>query len=137
MRASGELEAAAQQYIQAATTRAGILAYADEPAALQNLGLVRMQQKRFDEAERALRAALERLRPGMERRRAVHNLAVNELMRGNSSEAERLLEPETTRSDALKESMYVRARALVKLGREGEAKVLVERAEGQPLPDNL
>ena len=75
-RNTGNLEVAAAHYERAATPIAGYLSYADELAALSNLGAVRFAQKRFADAEHAWRSALSRSSDGAEKRRIVHNLGV-------------------------------------------------------------
>jgi hypothetical protein len=126
-RQAGALDAAVLQYEVASTPNPSFLAYVDTGAALQNLGLVRLQQRRFEEAA----SAMERARPyfgkELDQRKLTHNLATVELARGNDLAAEQLLRSETERSDALRESMFIRARALAKLGRDDEAKALLVR----------
>lgn len=51
-------ESAASRYEAALAPRSGVLAYVDRGAALQNLGVVRLEQRRFGDARRAFRAAL-------------------------------------------------------------------------------
>jgi hypothetical protein len=119
-------EGAAVHYEQAAFAVPGYLAYADEGAALQNLGAVRIAQERWSDARAALVSALERIHEPEKRRRVVHNLAVSALRSGDPGEAARLLEPEMTAERPLRESLFVRAKALHELGREGEARAIVE-----------
>jgi tetratricopeptide (TPR) repeat protein len=133
-RNAGELERAAEHYEAALQPLPGVLAYVDGPAALQNLGLVRMQQRRFDEAERALEAALQATAQEPARRKLRHNLAAVHLARGDAAGADTLLGPETERPDAMPESLYLRAKALSALGRDEEAKQLLRRVLGERAP---
>jgi Flp pilus assembly protein TadD len=71
-------------------------------------------------------SALEHFPEPAERRRIVHNLAVLALRTGNPAEAAKLLEPEMSSERPLSESLLVRARALHELGREDEARAIVE-----------
>jgi tetratricopeptide (TPR) repeat protein len=118
---------AAQHYQQAIAEDAGIISYVDRGAALQNLGVVQLEQRRFAEAATAFRAALQLAGNDRERRQLTHNLAAAELSVGHAAEAERLLAPETQRPDALRASLLLRARALEGLGRRQEAVELVQR----------
>jgi tetratricopeptide (TPR) repeat protein len=90
-RLRGDLETAAAHYERAATPVRGYLAYADEGAALQNLGAVRFAAKRFVEARTAWQRALARSVDARERGELVHNLAILALSTGDPAEAERLL----------------------------------------------
>lgn len=126
-RESKDWEAAASHYEQAARPVPGYLAYADEGAALQNLGAVRIAQGRWNDARAAFASALERIREPTERRRVVHNLAVSALESGDPAEAARLLEPEMNAEHPIRESLFIRAKALHALGREDEARAIVER----------
>ncbi|WP_437324867.1 tetratricopeptide repeat protein [Sorangium sp. So ce381] len=123
-------EAAASRYERAAAPDADHLSYADELAALQNLGAVRFAQERWADARAAWTSALERSGDDREKRQITHNLAAVALRSGDPAEAARLLEPETSRNDALPESLLIRARALHDLGREDEAVELVKRLQG-------
>ena len=126
-RKAGDFESAALHYEIAAQPVPGLISYADSGSAYQNLGLVRLKQRKLDLAEAAMRRSLEFPRPELEQRHAVHNLAALEMTRGDREEAARLLEPETMRADALPESIYLRARALNELGRGPEAAPLIQR----------
>ncbi|WP_441291329.1 tetratricopeptide repeat protein [Sorangium sp. KYC3313] len=123
-------EAAASRYERAAAPDADHLSYADELAALQNLGAVRFAQERWADARSAWTSALERSGDDREKRQITHNLAAVALRSGDPAEAARLLEPEAGRVDALPESLLIRARALHDLGREDEAVELVTRLQG-------
>ena len=125
-RDKGQLEQAAHQYEQAIQGQPGVLAYVDRGSALQNLGVVRLTQKRFTEAAAVFRSALPIVQ-GHERRQLVHNLAAAELSAGNASQTESLLEEETQRADAMPASLFVRAHALAQLGRTQEANALMLR----------
>lgn len=103
---------AASRYERATTPTAGIIAYADELAALENLGAVRLALGERAEAKAAWSAALTRAGGRNEARRVVHNLAVLALQSGDAREAAQLLEPEAARADAMPASLAVRARAL-------------------------
>ncbi len=127
--ARGEWEAAAGHYEAVLSPDARSLSYADEPAALQNLGAVRLRQGRFAAAESSFRAALARTSDARALRQLVHNLAAAVFAQGRAGEAERLLAPESERTDALPASLMLRARALDLLGRSHEAAALRRRFE--------
>jgi tetratricopeptide (TPR) repeat protein len=78
--AAERLDEAAAHYEQALTSTAEVLSYVDLPAALQNLGVVRLQQGRFPDAAQAFRRALEGKVDVESRRQLNHNLAVAELL---------------------------------------------------------
>jgi tetratricopeptide (TPR) repeat protein len=120
-------DAAADHYERALAPTTGIISYVDRGAALQNLGVVRIEQNRPDEARAALHAALDLITGDEPRRRLTHNLAAAELRFGRPAEAARLLAPEIARPDALPESLFLCARALHELGREAEAAALLRR----------
>lgn len=120
-------EAAAKRYEAALAPWPGVLAYVDRGAALQNLGVVRSKQRRFEDARVAFHAALEGTTDPRRRRELTHDLAAASLEAGDATEAARLLEEETARADALPESIVVRAIALERLGRHDEARALRER----------
>jgi protein O-mannosyl-transferase len=126
-RESKDWEVAASHYERAARPVPGYLAYADEGASLQNLGAVRIAQGRWSDAKEAFASALERIREPGERRRVIHNLAVSALESGDPAEAARLLEPEMNAERPIRESLLVRAKALHQLGRDDEARAIVER----------
>jgi tetratricopeptide (TPR) repeat protein len=128
-RAAGDLEGAAQEYSRAIAVAPGMLSYSDEPAALQNLGIVRLQQGRIADAEQAFRAALERVPDETTRRRLVHDLALAALALSDSAEVVRLLSPEAARADAMPESLLLLAGALHDVGREEEARAVLARAK--------
>jgi tetratricopeptide (TPR) repeat protein len=119
---------AAKHYEAAIAPRPRMLAYVDRGAALQNLGVVRAEQRQFGAARAAFREALSGTGgdEGM-RRELTHDLAAASLSDGDPAEAASLLEEETARADALAESILVRAMALDKLGRHDEARVLFDR----------
>jgi protein O-mannosyl-transferase len=124
---SKRLGQAADHFERALAGRDDVLAYVDRGAALQNLGVTRLEQGRLDEARASFRAALDLAGDDDSQRQLRHNLATTELRAGNPAEAARLLEPEVERPDALPASLFVRARALHQLGREHEAGALVRR----------
>jgi hypothetical protein len=126
-RIGGDLETAARRYEQAAAPVPGVLAYADETAALANLGAIRFAQERYDEARAVWTSARLRSRDEDERRGIVHNLAALALARGDAPEALRALESEIGREDARPESLLIEAKALHALGREPEAVALLQR----------
>lgn len=118
---------AASRYEAALAPRRGMIAYVDRRAALQNLGTVRLEQGRFEEAKDAFRTALGGTADSAARRELTHDLAVASLRSGDADGAARLLEDETERSDALPASLIVRALALEQLGRTREADALRQR----------
>jgi tetratricopeptide (TPR) repeat protein len=120
---------AARHYERAVANDAKVLSFVDLGAAYANLGVVRLEQRRGAEAGLAFRSALEHSSDPLVRRRLVHNLALSSLISGDAAQAERLLEEESARSDALPEAVLLRARALAALGRGSEAQLLIERAE--------
>jgi protein O-mannosyl-transferase len=73
-REAGRLEEAATRYEDAAAPTTGVLSYVDRGAALQNLGVVRLEQRRAPEAAAAFRAALAVTADPGKRRRLQHNL---------------------------------------------------------------
>jgi protein O-mannosyl-transferase len=122
--------ALAESHYQAALEpRRDVLAYVDRRSALQNLGTVRLEQRRFEEAKDAFRGALAitRTTDPYARRQLIHDLAVATFRADDAAAAERLLEEETARPDALPASLIVRAMALERLGRDAEAKALRAR----------
>jgi tetratricopeptide (TPR) repeat protein len=120
-------DSAAARYEAALGPNDRVLAYVDRAAVLQNLGTVRLEQRRFEDARAAFGAALEGTKNEEARRELVHNLAALALQSGDAAEADRLLAPETARPDAHPASIQVRAIALEKLGRSREAAELRER----------
>jgi Tfp pilus assembly protein PilF len=118
---------AARAYERALAVTPGVLSYVDRVAALQNLGVVRLEQGKFPEARIAFRSALGIVRDDGYRRLLLHNLATAELRGGNPEEAARLLEGEVARADALPASIFIRARAVETLGRAQEARDLLRR----------
>lgn len=126
-RAANQQEAAADHYEAAIVGNAAVLAYVDQGAAMQNLGVVRLSQSRFGDAVATFRAALTRVADPWERRQLTHNLATAELRTGNYESAESLLRAETQRQDAQPASLFVRAHALARLGRQPEAEDLMAR----------
>ncbi|MBX7098416.1 MAG: tetratricopeptide repeat protein [Myxococcaceae bacterium] len=126
-RAAGDLAAAAAAYRAAVTRTPGVIAYSDELAALQNLGLVQLQQEQYLEAELTFLEALERPHDERRGRELNHDLAAVALARGDPGGAEALLRAEAARSDAFPESLALFARALHALGRDDEARAVLER----------
>jgi protein O-mannosyl-transferase len=128
--AARRLDLAARHYEQALTQAPEVLSYVDRDAALQNLGVVRLEQRRFEDASQLFRAALELSSSGEDQRRLTHNLASAELGAGHAAEAAELLQSEVERPDALPGSIFIRARAMAALGRRGEAEALLRRLPG-------
>jgi tetratricopeptide (TPR) repeat protein len=124
---ASDWDRAALHYQKASQPLPGFLAYVDRAAALQNLGVMRLIQRRFAEARTAFGTALELTRDPLEKRKLTTNLALAVLESGDPSEAARLLEAETARSDALQEALHTRTRALHALGRDEEALELFQR----------
>jgi hypothetical protein len=127
-------DSAAKRYEAALAPRPRVLAYVDRGAALQNLGTVRVEQGRFRDARRAFREALDGTTDERARRELTHNLAGAALRDGDAAEASALLETETARPDALRESLLLRAMALRQLGRREEAERLLARLPSNSLP---
>ena len=127
MRRSGDLEGAARAYEAAAAPAPGFLAFSDEAAAQQNLGLVRLAQGRHFDAELAFEQALELQPDPLARRQLGHDLAAVAVARGDPAEAARLLAPEVERPDAQPESILLLARALHDMGQDEEARALLSR----------
>ena len=127
MRQRGDLEAAARSYELAIAPTPGFVSYSDEQAALQNLGLTRLAQGQYFEAELAFEQALAHQRDPWVRRRLIHDLAAVAVARGDPAEAVRLLGPEAGRPAPLPESILLLARALRDMGREGEARAILSR----------
>jgi hypothetical protein len=75
-REGARLEEAGTHYEQAAAPTTGVLSYVDRGAALQNLGVTRLQQHRAPEAVAAFRAALAVTADPNKRRRLEHNLSM-------------------------------------------------------------
>ncbi len=133
-REANRLAEAAAHYEQAIATTARVLSYVDRAAALQNLGVTRLEQHSFADAAAAFRAALDVVAEDRRRREITHNLATAELRAGHAALAARLLEPELSRADALPQAILVRAHALRALGREREAEALLGRLRQPPPP---
>jgi hypothetical protein len=129
-----QLDTAAAHYENAIAETPGIISYVDRGAALQNLGVTRMEQGQATAARAALTSALQLVEAEPTRRRLLHDLAAVELRFGNPAEAARLLAPESARPDAQPESLFLRARALHQLGREQEAAILLRRLSLLPPP---
>lgn len=125
--AAKRLDQAGLHYERALAPTAGMLSYVDQGAALQNLGVVRLEQERFQDASALFRKALELAGDVGERRRLTHNLASAELAAGRADRAAELLRKEVERADAMPASILVRARALAALGRHDEAQALLRR----------
>ncbi len=128
---AGRNAEAAAHLQRALAEPAGVLAYVDRGATLQNLGVAQLQLGQLDDARTNFRAALTAIpdtsAEASRRRRLVHNLATLELRTGDAGAAAALLEVEAARGDAQPESLFVRARALHQLGREDEAGALLRR----------
>jgi Flp pilus assembly protein TadD len=128
-RLRGDLETAATHYERAATPVGGYLAYADEGAALQNLGAVQFARHRFSAARTAWQDALARSVDPRERGEIVHNLALLALRTGDPAEAERLLTSRSLSMQLGPASLRIRAEAVRALGRDDEAREIL-RASG-------
>lgn len=124
--AAKQLERAAAHYERALAPTPGVLSYVDRGAALQNLGVVRLEQRRFGDASALFRAALE-LAGAAEKRPLTHNLAAAELGAGHPETAAELLRGEVERADAMPASILIRARAVAALGKRDEAEALLRR----------
>jgi tetratricopeptide (TPR) repeat protein len=122
-------DSAARSYELAIASSPHYLAYADVGAALQNLGAIRLEQRDWPAAKAAFSRALEHSSDPLERRQITHNLAVATLQSGDATETVRLLDAEAARTDALPQSLFIRARALHDLGREQEAIELLRRIQ--------
>jgi len=109
-------EAAARRYEAALASQPKMIAYVDRPAALQNLGTVRLEQRRFADARTAFTAALDVVtEPGPRRRELTHNLAAAMFGDNDPAGTVRLLEPEVAHPDALPASIQLYALAQKKL----------------------
>jgi Tfp pilus assembly protein PilF len=124
-RASPRSARAVVRYERAVTNEPKVLSFVDLGAAYANLGVVRLEQRRGPEAMAAFRSALEHTNSPLDRRRLTHNLALATLLSGDAAEAERLLEEESRRPDALPEALVLRARILGVLGRRADAELLL------------
>ena len=134
-REASRFDEAATHYQQALTPATGVLSYVDRGAALQNLGVLQLQQEKFEDARATFRTALGADVDEKERRKLTHNLATAELRSGNATEAARLLESEVERPDAMPASIFIRARAVRELGRGEEADALFRRLKAMaPAP---
>ena len=87
---------------------------------------MRLKQGDYFEAEIALTEALEITFDPAIRAELTHDLAAVAVARGDPAAAVRLLEPLVERPGARRESIALLARALSLMGREGEAKALLE-----------
>jgi hypothetical protein len=88
---------------------------------------VRTDLGHLDAAIAAFAAAREAAGDAGEARRATHNLATAYLRSGDAQKTVDLLGPECARVDAARESLFVCARALARLGREADADELLRR----------
>ncbi|MBX7102120.1 MAG: hypothetical protein K1X89_30675 [Myxococcaceae bacterium] len=127
LRAKGALDDAARAYAIAAEPSPGFVSYSDEAAALTNLGVVRMEQDRPQDAFEPLsRAHALPADPRSHRERA-YNLAAAALELQRFPLAESLLRPEAERPDPLPGALEVLAHAVGAQGREDEAQALMAR----------
>lgn len=106
---------AAKHYDAALVDRPRMLAYVDRRATLQNLGIVRLEQRRFIDARALFRAALDGTSDEGARRELTHDLALATLESGDPEEAARLLEAEVARPDAMPASVMLRKVALERI----------------------
>jgi len=130
-RKARDWEGAARFYTRALAVRRDVVAYVDRGAALQNLGVVRLEEERWSDAADAFREAYATSGRADDRgrRELRHNFAVALARSGQLEEASRVLAPEVARRDAMLESIYLRARVLHELGREIEARELLRRLQ--------
>lgn len=84
-------DAAAKRYEAALAPHARVLSFVDRGAALQNLGVVRLEQHRFADARRAFTEALDGTNDPTRRRELTQNLAAAAQGEGDDAEARRLL----------------------------------------------
>src|SRR5262249_20234422 len=101
--------------------------YVDRAAAEQNLGTVRLEQGRLDDARQSFERALTLDIDELTGRQLRCNLANMALRAQDPARAEQLLAEETARPDALSEGLFLRAKALHLLGREAESAALIAR----------
>ena len=128
-RLEGNLEAAGNAYEVASGPAQGFASYSDVGAALQNLGVVRREQGRLDEAWRALSAAHALPADPLSHRQRAFNLAVLAMDRQEFVAVEQLLRAEADRKDALPEALELLAHAVGAQGREAEARELLRRSQ--------
>jgi len=122
---------AGERYEAALASRPGMLAFVDLDAALQNLGVVRMERGDLELARSAFESALKEANGELARRKIRHDLAVVAMRRGDPSGAIQLLASEAARADALPESLRVYADALDAVGKTSESARV--RARAAPL----
>jgi hypothetical protein len=132
LRQAGDLENAAAMYERAASPAPGFVAYSDERAAKQNLGLTRLAQGQYFEAELAFTEALEKSVSVPDRDELTHNLAAVAVARGDPAGAARLLEPIVAFPTARRESILLLARAYHDMGRDEAAQGLLRRLTAAP-----
>lgn len=84
-------DAAAKRYDAALVTNPRVVSFVDRGAALQNLGVVRLEQHRFADARRAFLEALDGTKDPLRRRELTQNLAAAAQGEGDDAEARRLL----------------------------------------------
>jgi protein O-mannosyl-transferase len=111
-RAAKRWDDAAKHYESAIAVRPRVIAYVDRRAALQNLGTVRLEQRRYGDARTVFLAALDGTHDEDARRELTHNLAIATMEAGDPAEAARLLEADAARPDAWPESVQLRKVAL-------------------------
>lgn len=122
-----EVDAAGEELSLAAAQVPGYLSYVDLPSAMENLGAVRIKQRRYGEASSVLRRALEIASSEPQRRQMLHNLAASELSQGNAAEVVKLLAPEASREDANRQTLLLYVRALKDSGDREGAMTLLRR----------
>ncbi|MCC6899614.1 MAG: tetratricopeptide repeat protein [Polyangiaceae bacterium] len=127
-RARGDRVAALSHFEAALRLEPRVLAFVDLDAALTNYGRVLFEAGRYDHAQSAFEAALERTPDGLARRKLDHNIAAARLASGDPAGAVARLEVEARRPDPLAESLGLYARALDALGRRTEAADVRRRA---------
>lgn len=129
LRREGRLDEAVRVLELASEPPVRVLEFCDEAFTYQSLGLTRLAQRNDFEAELAFEKALELQSDPVGKRRITHDLAAVALLRGDPATTERLLRDEVLRGDALRESLELMARALLMMGRAGEAQALFERSK--------
>ncbi len=121
-RAQRDFAAAAAHFEDAVRPRPGVLAYVDLDAALQNLGVARLELGQWPAARRAFEAALEVATTPETRRELTHDLALAHLRAGEPRAAVELLAPLVARPDAAPATvmLYARARRAARLRAPGD-----------------
>lgn len=127
-RLAKDFDRARAHYEAALASRPGVLAFVDLDATLTNLGLVLFARRDFEGARRAFEAALRETESPRARRELGHDLGAVALASGDFEAAQRWLEPEAERSDALPESLLLWATWLEARGQPERAAQVRARA---------